>query len=84
MTNIVNYNQEYINSILSYFSYVDMNGVGGMPDFQGRDLSIEPNTRNFKDNYKNYLIKNMENQKQQLSITILKMESIFCSKFHYQ
>lgn len=56
MTNIVNYNEEYINTILSYFAYVDMNGMNGSKSFINQDLSSEENI-DFRDNYKNYLIK---------------------------
>lgn len=54
MTNIVNYNQEYINTILSYFAYVDMDGKNGSYNLINQDLEANDN---FIINYKNYLIK---------------------------
>lgn len=53
MTNIVNYNQEYINTILSYFAYVNMDGKDGWSNLINKDLS---ENNDFTNNYRKYLL----------------------------
>lgn len=59
MTTEVNYSKEFIQSILAYFSYVNMDGSSDKDirwsDFRGKDLTLEIYKKDFIDNFNKYL-----------------------------
>lgn len=52
----LNYKEEYVQSLLAYIAYIDMNGTASSPNLINEDLNLAPNIVLFNTNFLRVLI----------------------------